>query len=666
MSLTEDSETEFQTSAFVTPENQVVIQFLNLEGSDEVVNDRLFDIAMSLESKQLLPLGNDHSLHSGESYVQRLLSIPREVIPLSLFAFGGPPAHLALAHDRFVYKQKWLADDRFLEVLSIASAIPGPSSTMTIAAMGFSVLDHWDVALIISLLLAVDGLPVWLTGLAPAAVSIVVIAAARLWQKACEDDTAKNFVASVSACVILATQGMSSLIFPAVMAAGGFTILISTMCGYSPPPVSNDRVLSCHLERQIGIHPIAGVLIVLSWLVVLVLLAQYHPQDDGEHSLLSLFYTFYWIGSIIFGGGQVMLPMLLDNIVMAGWVSKEQFLIGLALVQSLPGPLFNISAYLGALIYGVPGALISSVGLFGPGIVLFFGLLPLWERVRNNTSLQIFLSGVMRLRQDSLWLPSSCCHLHICTIAGPFGSVRLWNATPDTSYQIQLSGTLDLYYDVDMYDIDMFDTPNATIAELKQRGIKVICYFSAGTYEDWRSDKDRYSSNIIGARLPEWEARLQQVPGHDSARSQLDRGLKNDLNQINDLVSVFDFSVNEQCVHYNECDMLVPFIKANKPVFGIEYSGDKATACAIANSLNFDTLFKALSLKNERYSCRDMSSLGSSASEDSGSESGSNGGSADSRSNSGATLIMSSHVTLVSCCASCSYRVSRRMHGIQH
>ncbi|KAG6947980.1 hypothetical protein JG687_00015763 [Phytophthora cactorum] len=352
MSLTEDSETELQTSVFVTPENQVVIQFLNLEGSDEVVNVQTTDFntftvtnrSMSrLESKQLLPLGNDHSLHSSESYVQRLLSIPREVIPLSLFAFGGPPAHLALAHDRFVYKQKWLADDRFLEVLSIASAIPGPSSTMTIAAMGlfragplggllalfFWVLPGWAALTIAGFgakSYLQDGLPVWLTGLAPAAVSIVVIAAARLWQKACEDDTAKNFVASVSA--------------------------------------------------------------------FLVLLAQYHPQDDGEHSLLSLFYTFYWIGSIIFGGGQVMLPMLLDNIVMAGWVSKEQFLIGLALVQSLPGPLFNISAYLGALIYGVPGALISSVGLFGPGIVLFFGLLPLWERVRNNTSLQIFLSGV--------------------------------------------------------------------------------------------------------------------------------------------------------------------------------------------------------------------------------------------------------------------------------
>ncbi|KAG7375829.1 hypothetical protein PHYPSEUDO_015145 [Phytophthora pseudosyringae] len=364
-----------------------------------------------VESEPLLPLGNDHSLHSGESYAQRLLSIPREVIPLSLFAFGGPPAHLALAHDRFVYKQKWLTDERFLEVLSIASAIPGPSSTMTIAAMGlfragplggllalfFWVLPSW-IAMTVAGFGAKsylqDGLPSWLTGLAPAAVSIVVIAAIRLWQKACEDDIAKSFVASVSACVILATQGMSSLIFPGVMAAGGLTVFVSTLCGYSQTPVTNDRTASSHLERQIGIHPCAGAAIVLSWLAVLVLLAVYDPQDGGGHSLLSLFYTFYWIGSIIFGGGQVMLPMLLNDVVVAGWVSKEQFLIGLALVQSLPGPLFNISAYLGALIYGVPGAIVSSMGLFGPGIVLFFGLLPLWERVRDNTSLKIFLSGV--------------------------------------------------------------------------------------------------------------------------------------------------------------------------------------------------------------------------------------------------------------------------------
>ncbi|KAG7396697.1 hypothetical protein PHYBOEH_001926 [Phytophthora boehmeriae] len=364
-----------------------------------------------LETKPLLPLGNNDT-HHGESFVQRLLSIPREIIPLSLLSFGGPPAHLAQAHDRFVYKQKWLTDERFLEVLSISSALPGPSSTQTIAAMGlfragpiggllallFWVLPGWIILTVAGIgakSYLEDGLPQWLSGLAPAAVSLVAIAAVRLWQKACADDVVKNLVASVSACVILATQGMSSLIFPGIMAVGGLTILLSTMCGFSQPPTtSDDQVGRSYMERQIGISPCAGILIMLSWLVVLILLGVYHPQNSGEHTLLSLFFTFYWIGSIIFGGGQVMLPMLLDNVVMAGWVSKEQFLIGLALVQSLPGPLFNIAAYLGALLYGVTGSIVATLGLFGPGIILFFGLLPVWERVRNNKSLKIFLSGV--------------------------------------------------------------------------------------------------------------------------------------------------------------------------------------------------------------------------------------------------------------------------------
>ncbi|KAL4158485.1 hypothetical protein PRNP1_004261 [Phytophthora ramorum] len=248
----------------------------------------------------------------------------------------------------------------------------------------------------------------------------------------------------------------------------------------------------------------------------------------------------------------------------------------------------------------------------------------------------------------------------ISLFLGLLGDVHgWWKPTPGASYQIQLTGTLDLSYDVDMYDIDMFDTPNATIAELQQRGIKVICYFSAGTYEDWRSDKDRYTTDIIGTRLDEWEGeswvdirssglreivtdrmKLAQAKGCDgvdpdnvdgafndngfdlTAEDQLafnrflattahglnlTVGLKNDMDQISDLVSDFDFSVNEQCVQYNECDTLVPFIEQDKPVFGIEYSGDKATGCATANSLDFDTLFKTLSLQSERYSCREMS-----------------------------------------------------------
>lgn len=231
-----------------------------------------------------------------------------------------------------------------------------------------------------------------------------------------------------------------------------------------------------------------------------------------------------------------------------------------------------------------------------------------------------------------------------------------WKPKPGTSYEIQLAGTLNLTYNVAMYDIDLFDTPTATITKLHNRGIKVICYFSAGTYENWRPDKAKYTKAMIGSSLPEWEGeywvdttnkdlrailktrmQLAKTKGCDgvdpdnvdgafndpgfplTAATQLDFnkflastahslnltvGLKNDLDQVKDLVSVFDFAVNEQCVANEECAMLDPFIKANKPVFGIEYDGNKKTICAEANKRNFDTLYKSWDLRGDRYACR--------------------------------------------------------------
>lgn len=146
--------------------------------------------------------------------------------------------------------------------------------------------------------------------------------------------------------------------------------------------------------RQIGIHPAVAGLILVAWLAGMISLAVLQPQNSADHSLETLFFILYWMGSIIFGGGQVMLPMLLTDIVNRGWVSKEQFLAGFALVQSLPGPMFNISAYLGAILFGVQGAIVAACGLFGPGLILVFALLPLWERVRDQKQLQIFLQGV--------------------------------------------------------------------------------------------------------------------------------------------------------------------------------------------------------------------------------------------------------------------------------
>ncbi|RHY28343.1 hypothetical protein DYB32_006042 [Aphanomyces invadans] len=210
-----------------------------------------------------------------------------------------------------------------------------------------------------------------MAGLAPAATSLVIIAAVKLWNKACGNDQVKMAIAAISACVVLATQNLGTWIFPALMVAGGVTTLLAPVFGYTKSFVKS--------SRDGVVNPLAP---------------RYRSLNQLGRSYMGLFYAFFRIGSIIFGGGQVMLPMLLNDIVNAGWVTKDQFFIGFALIQSLPGPLFNMSAYLGAVALGVPGAFLAAFGLFGPGIGLFFAVLPLWELARTNHHLQVFMAGV--------------------------------------------------------------------------------------------------------------------------------------------------------------------------------------------------------------------------------------------------------------------------------
>jgi len=191
------------------------------------------------------------------------------------------------------------------------------------------------------------------------------------------------------------------------------------------------------------------------------------------------------------------------------------------------------------------------------------------------------------------------------------------------NWYIQLDGDLRTDIPADIYDVDLFDTPKETIEELKQNGKKVICYFNAGAYEDWREDAYKFDPEDIGKPMEDWEGEYwlniksekvrqimvermelakskgcdgvdpdnvngyQQDTGFDltyqdqlnyniflsreAHKLGLSIGLKNDLEQINDLVDYFDFAVNEECHQYDECDMLSPFIQNGKPVFNIEY-----------------------------------------------------------------------------------------------
>jgi hypothetical protein len=231
-----------------------------------------------------------------------------------------------------------------------------------------------------------------------------------------------------------------------------------------------------------------------------------------------------------------------------------------------------------------------------------------------------------------------------------------------TSWQWQLLGAIDTSIDVEVYDIDLFDTPQSVIDELHDAGRTVICYFSAGSWEEWRDDAGDYPEEAIGETLEGWpdekwidvrsagvraaiEARLDvavdkgcdgvepdNVDGfvNDSGFDfdgfdQLDFnawlaeeaharglsvGLKNDVDQIEVLEPCFDWALNEECHAYDECDLYAPFLDAGKAVFHVEYVDDFADAqgladevCGSAGVAGFSTLIKEWDLYEEFIAC---------------------------------------------------------------
>ncbi len=238
------------------------------------------------------------------------------------------------------------------------------------------------------------------------------------------------------------------------------------------------------------------------------------------------------------------------------------------------------------------------------------------------------------------------------------GGREIWRPGPGTGWQWQLTGSIDTSLDVVMYDIDLFETSQQIIDRLHADGRVVICYFSAGSWEDWRPDKDDFPPGVLGNTLDGWpderwlDVRADEVRGIMQARldlaaqkkcdgvepdnvdgyandpgfpltfaDQLDYnrfiareaharglsvGLKNDLDQVEQLVGDFDWALDEECFQYHECNYLLPFIQAGKAVFQVEY-GDQAladTVCPQANALGFDTLIKHLDLDAWRIPCR--------------------------------------------------------------
>jgi chromate transporter len=319
---------------------------------------------------------------------------------LGLTSFGGPIAHLGYFHDEFIVRRRWLDERTYVDLVALSQFLPGPASTKVGIAIGLSragyagALAAWcGFTLPSAVALTVFGYGVaslggvlhsgWLRGLMVAAVAVVAQAVLSM-MRSLAPDPPRATLAVVAAVMVLALPSSIGQIGAIVL--GGAIGLLALR---GDPPTDH-----ASLPHPVS-HTAAIVAIVLFFalLIGLPLLTATMP----EHTL-QLFDAFYRAGSLVFGGGHVVLPLLQAAVVPPGWVSSDAFLAGYGAAQAVPGPLFTFSAYLGTVMGPSPngwaGALLCLVAIFLPAFLLVIGPLPFWDDLRRRAWAQSMLRGV--------------------------------------------------------------------------------------------------------------------------------------------------------------------------------------------------------------------------------------------------------------------------------
>jgi len=319
---------------------------------------------------------------------------------LGCTSFGGPVAHLGYFHEEFVRRRRWLSERSFVDLVALCQVLPGPSSSQVGLAIGMSrgglagALAAWlgfTLPSALALVLFALGLRAWgaivpagaLHGLKVVAVAVVAQAVWSMARKLCVG-VPRVVIALLAAATVLSWP-TSLAQFATLLAAAGLGLAL-----FEPAPIAADDELPVSLQRRTGAALLGVFLLLLFGLPLL--LGAWHAHA------LAVAQAFFRTGSLVFGGGHVVLPMLQAAVVEPGWVSGSAFLAGYGLTQAMPGPLFTFAAFLGASMQGSPtagaGAALCLVSIFLPSFLLVFGALPFWAGLRTNRRVQAALAGL--------------------------------------------------------------------------------------------------------------------------------------------------------------------------------------------------------------------------------------------------------------------------------
>ena len=319
---------------------------------------------------------------------------------LGLSSFGGPIAHLGYFREEFVARRQWLSEQSYVDLVALCQFLPGPASSQVGIGVGLSraglggAVAAWagfTLPSAIVLVLFAQGMSTWgsalpsglLHGLKIVAVAVVAQAVWGMARTLCTD-VPRVTIAALAAC--------AALLWPNAWGQIG-VIACTAVIGlllFKPAQGQAAESLPISVSRTVGV---ISLLLFFSLLVGLPLAIEVWPS-----SALAMVNAFYRAGSLVFGGGHVVLPLLQAATVPNGWVANDTFLAGYGLAQAVPGPLLTFSAFLGASMSVQPsgwaGATLCLIAIFVPSFLLVIGVLPFWEPLRHSVRTRAALAGV--------------------------------------------------------------------------------------------------------------------------------------------------------------------------------------------------------------------------------------------------------------------------------
>lgn len=368
--------------------------------------------------------------------VRRLLEILGVALRLGIMSFGGPIAHLGYFREEYVQRRKWLDDKTYADLVALCQFLPGPASSqvgISIGMMrggilggiaswiGFTFPSALALAIFATLLQGYNVASAgWLRGLLIAAVVVVAHAVWGMARKLTPDRERVTLALIASIVILLLPSAYAQVLVIVVAGLFGWLFL--------RPKSAIEEATPTTLSFGLG----AAITALVLFFGLLVGLPLLRPFVSGEWFAMTD--SFFRVGSLVFGGGHVVLPLLNAEVVGPGWVSDTTFLAGYGAAQAVPGPLFTFAAYLGAAAKRWGTALLATVAIFLPSFLLVVGALPFWDTIRNLASFRAALSGVnaavvgilLAALYDPIWTKAIMTPADFALALAGFGLLMFW------------------------------------------------------------------------------------------------------------------------------------------------------------------------------------------------------------------------------------------------